>query len=214
MAISNYTELQAAISDWMARSDITATVPDCITLGEARLNRMLGPVSTSAVLAATVGVNTISISALSPTMIKPTSLFLTDVEEYAINPQPNGTFSILTDNGFPRAWAIQGTNIIFDRPCDQAYAARFVYQGRFALSDAAPTNEFLTNHPDLYMAAAIVWGNVYVKDMPAASMWQQMLADFEAQVKSENAQKKRGTLTVDNALQVRGENTRYWASLP
>lgn len=207
MAISTYAELQAAIADWMARSDLAAKAPDCIALGEARLNRILEVVATSATLTATISSNTIDISALS--MVEPTALFLTDgAEEREVEQQPYGSFTILTEEGFPHAWAIKGSTIVFDRPCISAYSARFVYQGRFALSDAAPTNEFLTNSPDLYLAASIVWGNVYVKDMPAAAMWKDMLSEFEAQVKSNNAQKKRGTLRVDSAVQVNGWNLR------
>ena len=41
MAISTYAELQTAVTDWMARSDLSGNAADFITLGEARLNRKL-----------------------------------------------------------------------------------------------------------------------------------------------------------------------------
>ena len=41
MALSNYTELQASVADFLNRSDLTAVIPDFITLCEADLNRQL-----------------------------------------------------------------------------------------------------------------------------------------------------------------------------
>ena len=41
MALSTFTELKDAIADWLDRSDLTARIPDFITLAEARLNRDL-----------------------------------------------------------------------------------------------------------------------------------------------------------------------------
>ena len=47
MAISTYSELKTAIADWMARSDVSGSAADFITLGEARLNRLLEVVATT-----------------------------------------------------------------------------------------------------------------------------------------------------------------------
>lgn len=41
MAITTYSELQAAIQAWLARTDLAANVPDFITLFEAAANRRL-----------------------------------------------------------------------------------------------------------------------------------------------------------------------------
>jgi hypothetical protein len=39
MALGTFTELKDAIADWLDRSDLTARIPDFITLAEARVNR-------------------------------------------------------------------------------------------------------------------------------------------------------------------------------
>ena len=65
MAISTYSELKTAISDWMARSDVSGSAADFITLGEARLNRLLEVVATMTTLSGVVDSATIDISALS-----------------------------------------------------------------------------------------------------------------------------------------------------
>jgi hypothetical protein len=209
MAISTFSELKTAIADWMARSDVSGSAADFITLGEARLNRLLEVVGTTATLAGVVDSAQIDISSLS--IVEPQDLYVTvNGTEYFVAPRALGTFTIEDTSGQPGLWAIEGTSIKFDRACDQAYSFRFVYQGRFALSDAAPTNEFLTNNPDLYMAASIVWGNVYVKDMPQAAMWKQMLDEFTAEVRSNIAQKKRSQLTTDPALYDIGRRITGW----
>ena len=203
MSISTYTELKTAISDWMARSDVSGSAADFITLGEARLNRLLEVVATTTTLAGVVDSTSVSISALS--IVEPVSLYVTDNgQEYFVTPRALGSFTVEETSGLPGMWAIEGTNIKLDRPCDQTYSFRFVYQGRFALSDAAPTNEFLTNNPDLYMAASIVWGAVYTKDLQNGAMWKSMLDEFTAEVRSNIAQKKRSQLTVDPGLGVIG----------
>jgi len=35
MALTTYTELKASIADWLNRSDLTAAIPDFISLAEA-----------------------------------------------------------------------------------------------------------------------------------------------------------------------------------
>ncbi len=204
MAITNYSELKATIVDWMARSDLTGNAADFISLAEARLNRLLEVVATTANLTATENSNLISIASLQVT--EPVSLYLTAYnQEHLIPPAALGSFYEQDMPNLPSNWAIEGTNIRFDCPINGPYPVRFTYQGRFALSDAAPTNEFLTNNPDLYLAAAMVWGCGYVKDQ-AGSVWQQMLDEFTAEVRSINAQKKRSQLAVDPMLLRRGYN--------
>ena len=199
MAITTYTELKAAIADYMARSDLTGNVADFIALGEARLNRLLKMVETDATLTGVAASRRIDISSLS--LIQPIALFaVVDGDEVQIHPKPDGSFTYDETAGLPSFYAMDGTNIDFDRPLDEAYTFRFRYQSRFALSDAAPTNKLLTDHPDVYLAASIVWGSVYIKDVSQAAGFKSLLDEFIAETKNVLAQSKRGTLTVDQAL--------------
>lgn len=198
MTISTYSELKAAVADWMARSDISGNVADFITLAEARLNRLLGPVGTTAILTGSIGAQSVDISSLA--VQEPQNVYVREGEtEYFLVPRALGTYSTTTIQGRPTIWASEGDTLVFDRPLISAYSFRFVYLGRFALSDVAPTNEFLTNHPDLYLAASIVWGSAYVKDQ-AGGVWKQMLDEFTAEVARDNARRKRSQLTVDPGL--------------
>lgn len=207
MPFSNYSELQASITDWMARNDVTAKATDFIALAEAGLNRELKQVGTTATLTGVSGQNYVDISALQ--MIEPKSLFIQDTDaEYEMTKMELGTYTQHEFSGRPSIWSIEGDRIVFDRELDQAYPFRFVYTGRFALSVAAPTNDFLTENPDLYMAASIVWGSVYVKSTADISLWSNMLGAFLASVKHTEARKARGDMIVDPALLVIGK--RYY----
>ena len=203
MALSNYTELQAAVLDWMVRAGQTAKVVDWITLAEARLNRELGAVETDTTLTGVVDSRRIDISAVA--IVQPIALFLAETgsDEVRINPATDGTFRYLTTSGRPTKWAIDGTNIDFDRPLDSAYPFRFRYRQRFALATSS-TNWLLTNHPDVYLAASIVWGSAYNKNLAEASAWKQLLDEAIPSIKSSIAQSKRAVLTVDPGLMSRG----------
>lgn len=207
--ITNYTDLQTAISDYMARNDISGKAQEFIQLAEARLNRQIEGVASTIALNGVAGQNYIDISSLN--IIEPVSLYIDGtIHEFSVTPKPQGSFPYYDISGTPSQWAIEDvgglTYIRFDRELDEPYTFRLTYQGRFALSDAAPTNDFLTNYPDVYLAACIVWGCLYVKSTNDGSIWQSVLENGIAEAKSTIAQSKRGQLTVDPMLTRR---TRY-----
>jgi len=203
MAITNYTELQQAVQDWMDRTDIAGNVVDMITLAEARFNRKLKVVETNVTLTGSAGSRTIDIASYS--IVQPVTLKLNDTfQEWDLVPRANGTFDYGDTSARPSVWSIDGDNIVFDVPLDQPYTFRFRYQGRFALSDAAPTNWLLTHHPDAYLAASIVWGGLFTEDDRKISTWKGLLDEAMGEISSVLNQNKRGQLTVDPGLSVIG----------
>jgi len=206
MALANYTDLQASALDWMTRAGQTGQVVDWILLAEARLNRELGAVETDATLTGVADSRRIDISAVS--MVQPIALFLAEVgnDEVFITPKADGTFPYLTDSGRPSVWAIDGTNIDFDCPLDAAYPFRLRYREKFSLATSA-TNWLLTNHPDVYLAATLMWGAGYNEDWSNGSIWKGILEEAIPSIKNTIAQSKRSVSTVDAALPRIG---RYW----
>ncbi len=199
MAIANYNQLQQAVSTWMGRADVLGDATDFISLAEARLNRELNPVEVDASLVGTPGSRTIDISSLA--MVEPIALFVEDTGgELRILPRAESTFPHMNIVGLPSIWAIDGASIDFNRPCDQAYNFRFRYNQRFGLSDAAPTNWLLTEHPDVYLAASLMWGGVFTKDGSYAASFKAVLDETIPTIRTAIARKKRGELTVDPAL--------------
>ena len=198
MAISTYAELKAAIGDWMDRADLSGNAADFVTLGEARLNRLLKAVEADAELTGIAGSRRIDISSLD--VSEAVALWLTShSDDQRVVLRPDGSFPYSDASGEPGIAGLDGDNdyIDFDRPLDAAHIFRLRYRGRFALSDAAPTNRLLREHPDVYLAACLVWGGVFVKDDPQLARMAAMLDEFVAETGHELARDDRGQLGVD-----------------
>jgi hypothetical protein len=203
MALANYAGLQAEIMDWSTRGGLDdAKAPTFIALAEARLNRELGAVETDATLTGAIGSRELNISTLS--VVQPIALFGRDPgggDEWAVTNKPDGSFPYLEDTGRPTIWARDGAKIDLNRPCDQSYTFRLRYRQRFALSDAQPTNWLLTEHPDVYLAASLLWGAGYNEDWANGAAWKMTLEQAIPSIRHTIAENnRRGTLTVDRAL--------------
>ncbi len=209
MAIANFTDLKTEIASWLARTDIATKAETIISLGEAGLNRDPGPIETETTLTGTVDSRSIDISALS--CMEPGSLFV--IETSGTEREPiklaDGTFPYHDATGCPTIWAVDGDRIDFDYKLDQAYSFRFRFKQRFALSESAPTNWLLTNHPDIYLAACAIYGSLFVKNPTQASVWKQVLDNGIPQVRHQIAQKQRGVSVVDPMLSYIGRQGRY-----
>lgn len=201
MALANFDDLKASITTWMTRSDMAGFAEDFITLAEARLNRELGVVEVSSSLLGVVGSRLIDITSLS--MVEPISLFVTDTvtgDERELVQKQVGTVAFTYTDGLPRFWGINGDNIEFECELDEAYPFRFRHSQRFALSDTAPTNWLLTYHPDIYLSACLIWGNILKRSSNDALPYLQVLETGLPEVGHVLSQSKRGELTVNNAL--------------
>ena len=209
LALANYTDLQATALDFMERTGVTAdtaAVPAWVALAEARLNREIGAVETDASLTGTLNSRTIDIS--SQSMVQPIALMLaeTSIDEREVLFRADGTFPYLTTSGRPDFVCVDGTNLKFDRPLDDTYPFRLRFRQKFRLATAS-TNWLLTNHPDVYLAATLMWGAGYHTDWPNGESWKAILNEAIPSIKSTIAQNKRGVLTVDNALIARPRPT-------
>lgn len=176
MAISTYSELQTAVSNWMVRSDLAGSAAEFITLAESRLTRKLPlrEMWTTAPLTGAVDARTI---ALPTDYVEAAFLKLTTDGGRAdpITPYTVDTLPYTQTSGSPCGWAVDGATIALDRPCDQAHTFDFRYRQRFSLSDGSPTNWLLTNHPDVYLAAVLMWGGAFVKNINEAVQWKGLL---------------------------------------
>lgn len=210
MAFDTYDDLKAAAIDWMKRAGQSGKASDWVTLAEARLNRKLGPVETNATRTGTVGSRSISLSGL--VIVQPIALFIAEPaseDEVELQVQAAANLPYSDISGRPAQWCVDtSTSIKFDRPCDQQYAFRFRFRERFALSEDAPSNWLLTNHPDVYLAAVMMWGAGYNEAWANGSIWKQQLDEGINEVADLIAESNRGTLRVDPALAMIG--SRRW----
>ena len=195
MAIANYSDLQSQITDFLARSDLSGNATDFITLAEARINRVIEKLEQDTALNAVADSAQIDISSLNIT--GPVSLWRTDEagEDREIELKPLGSFAYNNTAGDPYAAAIDGDNLEFNRPLQSGQTFRFTYRGRVALSVSSPTNDLLTDHPDVYLAASLFWGGVYQQDSELAANYKAIWDEFARETRSTIAQQKRGALS-------------------
>lgn len=191
MAGRDYTWLLTAIADELHRTDLTAKIPDWVRFAESTINRKLNiyakeietvmatePASRFIPLPADFG----SPILLQSRQIEPRTDFIAmEASQLPINDdQP----------GMPLYWAVDGENIAFDRPADQAYPLIFRYVQSLYLSEAAPTNVLLEKNPDLYLYGALVHSAPYIMDDARIGTWKAMFDDALRQVAAEASRSK------------------------
>lgn len=208
---STYSELKEAIVEWMVRSDLSGSTSTMIALAESKLNREIGAIVEDATLTGTIGSRVLDISSLD--VAKPLGLFVTldnTDKEKPLHNEPSFA-PRNSENAEPVYYTVQNDEILLDSPCDKAYSFRFSYAQKLALSDANPANWLLTNHPDVYFHAAMVWGGLYIKDQAQAALYKGALDEAIREVNSILSKRRRSLLQVDQALSsIGGRNDCIW----
>lgn len=204
MALANLDDLKSAVTKWMARGDVAGSAEEFIALAEAGLNRELAPVETDVALTGTIDSRSIDISGTA--CVEALALFLerTGRTEKPLKRKADGTFPYRDELGEPSIWTVDGDNIDFDCKLDQAYSFRFRTRQRFALSDSQPTNWLLTNHPDVYLAATLLWGGVFTRNSPFAATHVSVLDRALPSVRHAIAQRNRGVSGMDPMVATAG----------
>lgn len=181
MPLSDYTELKAAVGAWsFNRSDLPAG--DLVALGEARLNRdlRLRAMEAEAELTATAGERTLPLPEGFQAAL---ALWREDGAGRVPLRRVAGTITVSSAPGWPDYWTVEGETIAFERPSETADAYRLRYLKRLTLSEDEPVNWLLTNHPDAYLAAALVEAALWAGDEEQAVRWQ---ARYQAAVEAIN----------------------------
>lgn len=181
MSLSTYTGLQAAIADWLNRSDLTSVIPDFIVLTEGRLRRMLR--ASGAQNVATLSLSAATVSA--PTSMKEAISFYlaggqgsddNDPIEIVSREQLSAYQNLYTSAGKPKYAAISNGTIYLCPVPDQTYTAKMIYELDVPPLASNSTNWLLTSFPDVYLYGALVEASPYLRDDPR-------VADFERRFK-------------------------------
>jgi len=213
MAITNYSELQTAVSNWLARSSLTtAQVSEFISLAESLFKRQplprtspnLGGVrgnKTRVSGTLTAGTNSLTL----PTDFQEMDSFtLTAAPETVlvfVSPEQLRQYS-RASTGKPKYFSIADV-VEFDVTPDSAYAYELTYYpGIPALSVSNTTNWLLTKFPDVYLSASMFWANRYLMSEEAAG-WAAQYKEAAAMASQEyfRSRQYQGPLSIQ--LQVK-----------
>ena len=178
MALSTFTELKDAIADWLDRSDLTARIPDFITLAEARLNRDLRirPMEVRSTMETTSGQQYFN---LPGGYIQMRNIQLntnpTAPLEY-ITPEMLDRLYGSSTTGKPRAYSLIGDEIQLAPIPDSDYTVEMAFYEKFTplgdgTSGTVTTNWLTTNAPDVLLYGALLEAEPFIKNDERIGLW-------------------------------------------
>jgi hypothetical protein len=192
MAISTYSELQAAAANWLIRADQTASIPTMIVLAETRLNRVLRERQAEMDIALTTvaGSRTVALPALYSEGLNAWIMLPNGSQRIGLRFVDPAALDVSTVRGQPLAWTIDGANLAFERPCDQAYAITLRGIEKYALSDASPTNTLLSDYPDAYLFATLCEAGAMLRDADLTNAYEAKLTRSIAEINAKDARSR------------------------
>lgn len=188
MALATYTDLLASVAAWLNRSDLTAVIPDFVSLAEGRIARDLR-------LRKQVINTTLTTLAGTQSVTLPSDFL--EAENLAItSTSPAGALSVVTPEyldrkfppsanytGQPLVYTVVGDDMRFGPTPDAVYTISLDYYQRFSALASTSTNWLLTNHPAVYLNACLVEGSAYLMDADKAqayeSRYQAAISDVQ-----------------------------------
>ena len=174
MAIGTYAELKTAVASWLNRDDLTANIPDFITLCEARLNRVLRTRAMEGLYTASTisGQRDYNLPAsyLQMRALRLNTSPLT-VLEY-VSPEIMDRGWAGSAGGKPVAYTIKANELFLGPSPDAAYTMEMDYYRKFpALSTIITTNEMLTDNPDVYLYGSLLEAEPFIKNDNRIQVW-------------------------------------------
>jgi hypothetical protein len=189
MAITTYAELQTAIGNFLARSDLTDRIPEFISLAEARMSRELNSRSQEKrVTAATIS---------SDEFISlPTDLRKIRLVKLNTNPIVVLDYAAPTDfyttypssgGGRPKYYTVIGSEIALRPIPDSVYTVELIYgEDIAALSSSNTTNTILTRHPDSYLYGSLSAAYIYLMDEARAAQYDTLFSRAIVEINNSN----------------------------
>jgi hypothetical protein len=174
MALTTYTELKASLADWLNRSDLTATIPDFISLAESQIERQLR--TRQMIVRATATIDT-EYGALPGDFLETKSLKLNTNPVTALQFDTIDSMDFLKStrylsSGQPKLFSIVGAQIRVLPVPDGAYTAELVYYAKLTkLSSTVATNWLLTQAPDVYLYGSLLQAAPYLQDDARIQTW-------------------------------------------
>lgn len=199
MAIATYSDLQTAVANFLARTDLTAQIPDFIKLAESRMSRELETRSQEKRVRATLtsGNEYISlpVDLREVREVKLNTAPLT-VLQYKSPSQLDSDFST-TGLGKPIAYSVVGDELKLRPVPDTGYVAEIIYIGDITpLSATTATNNILTRHPDAYLSGSLVEAYTYLMDEQRAQVYDQKFSRCIEEIRKDEQRAHYGTGTL------------------
>jgi len=176
MALSNYTELQASIANWLSRSDLGPVIPDFIALAESDIADDVRIRPTVTTLTTVAGQDYVTLPAdwLEFVYIK----YQGEPLEYA---PPDVIRSQNTWTGDVREYSIEGRRLLLNPTQLDPITLDVSYHARIPALSVMPTNWLLTENPSVYLWRSLVHAGIFVQDDAIATRFDAL---YKATVQS------------------------------
>ena len=186
MAISNYGQLKTAIAEWVIRDDLTAQIPNFISLFETSFNRQMRLVRMEEEATITQSgqqyafpsdlgqISSVWNATASPTYpLKPVS------KSFALTVSPQ--------SGTDPVYYYTNGSALKIVPDNGANLGLRYYQKLPEMSADADTNWLLDEYPDAYLFGSLVEAHFFLVDEQRAALWQSRLNDIYEQIRQADA---------------------------
>ncbi len=177
MALNSYANLKTAIADFLNRDDLTAVIPDFITLAEAQIYRDIRHYEME---------NRATAQLDSQYLARPTDW----LETIRIHLTTSGTRNLQLLSGASMADKRQGVENATGEPKFYRHAERafevfptpdgtynveiLYYQKIPALSDTNTSNWLLSEAPDVYLYGSLLHSSPYLAEDGRVAVWAQL----------------------------------------
>jgi hypothetical protein len=107
---------------------------------------------------------------------------------------------VQTSQAQPATFTIT-SQIEFNRPADQAYALEVAYYRKLAaLTSAAPTNDILTNYPNVYFFGCMAAAQTFAGEVDLATVWAQKFADVIGEINDSDQDGQYGPAPTETMM--------------
>lgn len=194
MAITTYTELQTALSNWFDDSGIAvAQYQECITLCEGDLKADTDLIETEVRATASLSTSSRYLS-LPANYISGKRMRLIDPDDTDLVYQitfttPKGIEGVYTTESFrPTVVSVSDGQFEFNSIPDKTYTSEFLYSRIAALSGSNATNEVFPNFLNAYLFGSLKYAAIYAKEDPL--VYERQYEIFIDKIMMKNKRKK------------------------
>lgn len=198
--ITDYASLKAEIISESHRTDLAAKLPDFIQRTEREMARLL-PLRAFETTVTGTSTGTVAL----PADFDQVELLVlnTNGREYPMDyTSPNGVSAYVSGN--PNRYTLLNGVIRFIAPTGGEYTLNYLRK-LVPLSDAAPTNFIVTEHPDAYLYGAMVQVAMYEQDDTKLGKYAPLFNLVMNQIASQDARKR---LPAAGGLQIKPRSYR------
>lgn len=171
MSLTTYSGLQAAIANWLNRTDLTAEIPDFISLLESRLaHEVRIPTIEKKFI---VNVDSEGYSTIPADFLEIKDIFYNDAPLSRVSISKIHNF--VANSGTPIYFAREANKLHFypiPTMTDSDKLEMIYYHEVAALTDAAPTNILLSTVPELYLYGSLSEASKFLDHLNEGQRWE------------------------------------------